>query len=204
MMRKRSRSMSLRWTTAIVTLSFFLAGCFFDLREKDNFESWYYGDPGLAGALDEKNCDRYADNIEGQRHPYYLHFRTPEILLQPQGGRNYPERQTAENRAGGFTSNRISCEKVSQGWETFRFDVVDAGLVDTVIPYRKSSAINDREEGGGRKSLNYAQGLLSNSGLTVVMKAPVYIVHDILKTLYIPVAGTYYLFKPDEPPDRST
>ncbi|MDJ0802435.1 MAG: hypothetical protein QNI97_06165 [Desulfobacterales bacterium] len=204
MMRKRSRSMSLWWTTAIVILSFFLTGCFFDLREKDNFESWYYGDPGLAGALDEKNCDRYADNIEGQRHPYYLHFRTPEILLQPQGGRNYPERQTAENRAGGFTSNRISCEKVSQGWETFRFDVVDAGLVDTVIPYRKSSAINDREEGGGRKSLNYAQGLLSNSGLTVVMKAPVYIVHDILKTLYIPVAGTYYLFKPDEPPERST
>ncbi len=188
----------------LVILPFLVAGCFFNLRDKEDFKSWYYGDPGLAGALDEADCDRYADNIDGQRHPYYLHFRTPEILLQPQGGAHYPARQTAESRAGGFKSNQARCEQVSKGWETFRFDAVDAGWVDTVIPYRKNVTVNDREEGFGRKSLTYAQGVLYNTGMMAVMKAPVYIVHDILKTLYIPVAGTYYLFKPDEPPETPT
>ncbi len=188
----------------LVILPFLVAGCFFNLRDKEDFKSWYYGDPGLAGALDEADCDRYADNIDGQRHPYYLHFRTPEILLQPQGGAHYPARQTAESRAGGFKSNQARCEQVSKGWETFRFDAVDAGWVDTVIPYRKNATVNDREEGFGRKSLTYARGVLYNTGMMAVMKAPVYIVHDILKTLYIPVAGTYYLFKPDEPPETST
>ncbi len=199
MIRKRLRSRCVQ-AAVVVILSLVLTGCFFNLREKEDFKNWYYGDPGLAGALGEAECDRYADNIEGQRHPYFLHFRTPEILLQPQGGAHYPARQTAESRAGGIKSNEPRCEKVVKGWETFRFDAVDAGWVDTLIPYRKSSTVNDRDRGMGEHSLAYAEGLLYNTGMTAVMKAPVYIVHDILKTLYIPVAGTYYLFKPDEPP----
>ncbi len=200
MIGKRLRSLSIQ-ATVIVFLPLLTAGCFFNLSEKKDFQSWYYGDPGLAGALGEEKCDRYADHIQGARHPYYLHFRTPEILLQPQGGAQYPARQTAESRVGGPDADAVSCEKVDRGWETFRFDAVDAGFVDTVIPYRKASSVNDHERGFGQQSLAYAEGLAYNTGLTVVMKAPVYIVHDILKTLYIPVAGTYYLIQTDTAPE---
>ena len=183
----------------IVLLPFLFAGCFFNLSEQENFQSWYYGDPGLAGALGEADCDRYADNIEGRRHPYYLHFRTPEVFWQPQGGAHYPERTTAERRASPYDPAPAACEKVSRGWETFRFDVVDAGLLDMVAPYRKPSAVSDYGTAPVRRNLAYAKGVVYNTGLAAAMKAPIYIVHDILKTLYIPVAGVYYLLKPDRP-----
>lgn len=194
-----SRWIPTRSAVALI-LPVLFAGCFFNLGEHRDFSSWYYGDPGMAGALGEEQCDRYADRIQGERHRYYLHFRTPEVLLQPQGGAHYPARLTAEGRQGGSDPDVQTCEAISKGWETYYFDTVDAGLVDTVIPYRKDTAVNERERGFGQASLAYAGGLAHNTGLTVVMKAPIYVVHDILKTLYIPVAGTYYLLKPDEPP----
>ena len=188
-------------SAVVLILPFLLAGCFFNLGEHKDFSSWYYGDPGMAGALGEAQCDRYADRIQEERHRYYLHFRTPEVLLQPQGGKDYPERLTAEGRQGQTADGVQTCDRAPRGWETFRFDTVDAGLVDTVIPYRKDTAINDRGRGWGQKSLAYAEGLAYNTGLSAVMKAPIYIVHDILKTLYIPVAGTYYLIKPEAAPE---
>ncbi len=183
----------------VLILPFLLTGCFFNLGQHKDFASWYYGEPGMAGALGEAQCDRYADRIQGDRHRYYLHFRTPEVLLQPQGGDHYPARLTSEGRESNSEPDIQTCEQAPKGWETFHFNTVDAGLVDTVIPYRRETAVNERERGFGQASLAYAEGLTYNTGLTVVMKAPIYIVHDILKTLYIPVASTYYLLKPDEP-----
>ncbi len=156
--------------------------------------------------------------LAGKRCPIYLHLRFPELIFQPKGALWYPERMVVgkpgvRNDAlymfkKATTSNEDLRVKNPQDYNynqlyyavgresgeyknSFSFDLTDGGLIE-IIPYR----VYTSDAKGGDKALRtvlqpFAWCLQVVYG--VVCRAPVYIVHDVTKTLMIPVAAVYYL-----------
>ncbi len=158
-----------------------------------------------------KYKDPMLEPLEGiivdQRHPYYLWFRTPEIIFNPQGGLYYPDMivkvflkdehgklytkfyNTADlpNIKDESLRRKILNQRVS----TFKF--YNAGLVELVLPYR--------EIGAAINGVTDPYGLIFCSPY-VIFAIPFraaqlifYSIHDVFTTVMLPVAAVYYTVK---------
>ena len=186
----------------------------FQLKEHKNLEEWYFGRPGLKntfGIVNEKECIKDQSEIliriTDDRHWLYLHFRTPEVFWNPQGGIYFPKfrRDCIDYEAGlGWISylEGYDFQKGKRGspYKKGNFDVVQGGFqgfIDTIIPYRTYTAKDYDTEQKIAATIFSPYLATFGNGLHFYISFPVYVSHDIAKTAMIPFAGIYYLNKDD-------
>lgn len=175
------------------------------LRNYDNFWEWFKGKPGYSRAIDSRITYMSGEprrGIVGERHPLYLWFRTPEILFNPQGGIYYPDMIIVMR--GSKLYNTADISKVESQEEREKiiqkrndtFTVMDSGIVDYVLQYR---SITDPYSGIKETLRNYA--VFPIVVITLSIRAIVYPIHDVIKTITLPFAVLYYTveyYKSDE------
>ncbi|MBN1900953.1 hypothetical protein JW926_06455 [Candidatus Sumerlaeota bacterium] len=73
--------------------TFALTGCgAFHTQSAGTFREWMVGKPGIYGALYGKNgVGALNVNYAESRKPYFLWFRTFDLIVNPYGGLHYPE-----------------------------------------------------------------------------------------------------------------
>lgn len=222
----------------ILILLIFINCSTFQLEKHENFSEWFFGKPGFTGMVYQKNeecLEPFINNnpcacivgmsnrkdviiprykILGNRHPFYLFFRFPEAIFNPQGGafipkRILPSQPTEKKDKYEFPPNFHSysmqfryyhCEKLEEGDLTFMYGrlwyselgymILDAGLIEHIVPYR----IWTSNESPGSKVLETGKTWIL-SPIGVIFKAVIlsfYVVHDVVKIPVIPVAIIYY------------
>ncbi|MDX1958751.1 MAG: hypothetical protein SFU98_09270 [Leptospiraceae bacterium] len=145
------------------------------------------GDAGYESVFTEdKTCKQEIEVIAEEKHPYYLHFRIFELLVNPQGGFYYPKRKS------NLYGECITLEK-GIGKNSSRFDFQESGIIE-FIAYRDWTS----------KDQNFKQKIyysitkpffIFGYVYYLVPRLIVYTAHDLLKTVYIPYAYGYYSFK---------
>ncbi len=167
----------------------------FQLSEYDGFGDLYLGSAGFVGAADAAESPIVPD----ERAPWFGHFRTPEILVQPAGGLQFPGYRALEG--GGWSLTGLDGrELVFTYYEPHRvrtyrgeipspvpYSAFDAGLVEVLIPYK---AITSSE------SVRHKLGAIVRApfwfAFGFCFRIPVYVAHDVMKTSMIPIAAWFY------------
>jgi len=158
-------------------------------------------------------------HVTERRAPWFGHFRVPDLVIQLAGGVDYPERIicVAEETRSRFvemqmtdTDPRAQLEPVGEpifveqkvyighgvrfprgsSEAHVAFDMVDAGIIDCIIPYRLWNSDAD-----GLDKLLWTLGVpvkALGNGLCTLIRAPVYAVHDIAKLVALPMAARHF------------
>ncbi|MDH5657464.1 MAG: hypothetical protein OEZ34_16240 [Spirochaetia bacterium] len=167
----------------------FISNCsVFQFKSHHSFSDWYFGKPGIDNAFKgrfhtNKNCYEQSE----RRHPFYLHFRLFEVILNPQGGTKYPD------YLGKCYPEAVTPEKIEKLY--MGYNMGGAGLIDALIPYRYVSYINSRNDSNVTHYIlipfvslvSLVPNLLIN-----IIKIPLYAIHDTIKLLSVPFAVIYY------------
>ncbi|MCB1190039.1 MAG: hypothetical protein H7A23_12550 [Leptospiraceae bacterium] len=162
-------------------IAFFSIGSVVHLY-KYNIEraSGSYDDPDY---FDNMYC---SEVISESRQPIYLWLRTPELIFNPQGGVFFP---AMDKRA--FSNKEKQCivvKSYERGERGFYFQAFDAGIIDSLIPYRVWT------EDGLDPSDKFKNTIKSIFFVIPVklFQLPFYVIHDVSQLLLIPTAAIYY------------
>lgn len=184
----------------------------FQFSKHDGLWEYVKGKPGTYNSM--KVNDGASDGyLVGERHPYYLWFRTPEIIFNPQGGLHYPDAYVKDARGvkdkSGKVYNTAELDQLKDedlklillGQKNFNFNRTDAGILDYLLVYRE---LLDESGGEEEKSSHIAASCLyvGISPIFLAFHIPfrliVYPIHDVIKTIMLPVAAIYYSTQPSE------
>lgn len=176
----------------------------------NHFWDWFKGKPGIRNTtwiprMNQKtcNCDYY---YTGERHPYYLWFRLPEIIFNPQGGLHIPEhngpdrrnvigkrrmkRVDKQGRVHTYYKKVYACKHFGEGErKSFQFMIQDAGYIEYILPYRILSS--DDKQAQPREIATFYIALPAKIAFDI-FRASVYILNDIIKIPIMPFAAIYY------------
>lgn len=179
----------------------------FQFSRYSGFSEWYFGKAGFYHTLHipenyykEFECGEKERRLFGslvvteKRHPFYLHFRTPEILWNPQGDLFYPASfDNCETIRRGRVPSRFLSDNSLRKKNSPSFFGGEQGIIDTLIPYKVLTSSNIRTE--DKMKYVYLSPVITIISLIdkVFLTFPVYYVHDIVKIFIIPIGFIYYL-----------
>lgn len=195
----------------------------------DNFWDWSKGKIGFLNVFIYRSCSQFqaVTYLEGyitkdalkdyvyieERHPYYLWFRTPEVIFNPQGAFYNPliaERTHSFMKRPNDNEVVTFCEKediigtsryctkpkklyyhcTGRTYQSEEHGSI--GLVDgMVLLFTKPKKHFGYKNSNCSEPFKYIYVLFETIGFSIFL-LPFYMIHDILKTAMLPVAAMYY------------
>ncbi|MCB1193949.1 MAG: hypothetical protein KDK90_26170 [Leptospiraceae bacterium] len=183
-----------------ITIIFLLVFTFhcssLQLERHDGFWDYLKGKPGLENAI-LVSYPPADGTLVGERHPLFLWLRTPEIFFNPQGGLYYPDAYVRDEYDNSIynTENIYSIpdrrlQHLLLKKRNSNFNFHDTGIIDFLLQYR------ELKDPSGNLGSAMGHCFLSPIYLTLSLffsgRLVTYPIHDIIKTVMLPIAIVYY------------
>ncbi|MCP5493564.1 MAG: hypothetical protein H7A23_03345 [Leptospiraceae bacterium] len=199
----------------ILVAQFLLMNCAtFELNQYTGFWDWLIGDPSTcpesrsSKRKTKKTAFDPCELTQKKRHPFYLWFRTPEIIFNPDSFKVYPAYSECGKRMylcefHKKTKSQPYCTIPNYCEETFditmKYFSYSTGIIDYILLTNTNIFIN-MEEYPEDCHPAFCSGCLGNGMIVYnlqsnLLRLIIFPIHDIIKTALVPIAGGYYTIK---------
>ena len=183
--------------TSFILLAMIYNCSSFQFSKHDGFWEYLKGKPGLQNAKDLEEIPRNGIMF-GERHPFYLWFRTPELIFNPQNGIYYPDMivkyddKLYDTKDLSDVKDEITREKIL-GYRNGYFTGMDSGLIDYILQYREFFDPSGKPYRSAVRCIYFP--IFFPMSLIYFGRIFIYPIHDVIKTVMLPVAAVYYTVK---------